>query len=174
MHQLTLTHWQSGIWKGTNTWLASQGGGADRPHFGLVGSCFVPHHPLVSYSLWLPYFGHIEDMHGFWSIWCFFLFRCFWNGRSTKLMELISNKHLSSICWIKFGYVGGRYVYFVKICMDFGPYDAFSSSNVLEMVDQQNLWNSLLISNYLLYLEWNLGMLPVDMCISWPPTPRRT
>jgi hypothetical protein len=44
-------------------------------------------------------------------------------------------------------------VYFVKICMDFGPYDAFSSSDVLEMVDQQNLWNSLLISNYLLYLE---------------------
>jgi hypothetical protein len=36
--------------------------------------------------------------------------------------------------------------------MDFGPYDDFSSSNVLEMVDQQNSWNSLVISTYLLYL----------------------
>jgi hypothetical protein len=37
--------------------------------------------------------------------------------------------------------------------MDFGPYDAFQSSNVLEMVNQQNSWNSLVISTYLLYLE---------------------
>jgi hypothetical protein len=29
----------------------------------------------------------------------------------------------------------------LKICMDFGPYDAFLSSDVLEMVDQQNSWN---------------------------------
>jgi hypothetical protein len=34
--------------------------------------------------------------------------------------------------------------------MDFGPYDAFWSSDVPEMVDQQNLWNSL--DTYLLYL----------------------
>jgi hypothetical protein len=33
----------------------------------------------------------------------------------------------------------------IKICMDFGPYDAFPSSDVPEMVDQQNLWNSLVI-----------------------------
>jgi hypothetical protein len=33
-----------------------------------LGSGFVPHHPLVSYSVTMPYFGHIEDMHGFWSI----------------------------------------------------------------------------------------------------------
>jgi hypothetical protein len=26
----------------------------------------------------------------------------------------------------------------MKICMDFGPYDIFSSSDVLEMADQQN------------------------------------
>jgi hypothetical protein len=26
----------------------------------------------------------------------------------------------------------------IKICMDFGPYGAFSSSDVPEMVDQQN------------------------------------
>jgi hypothetical protein len=37
--------------------------------------------------------------------------------------------------------------------MDFGPYDAFPSSDVAEMVDQQNSLNSLVISTYLLYLE---------------------
>jgi hypothetical protein len=37
--------------------------------------------------------------------------------------------------------------------MDFGSFDAFPSSDVPEMVDQQNLWNSLVISTYLLYLE---------------------
>jgi hypothetical protein len=37
--------------------------------------------------------------------------------------------------------------------MDFGPYGAFPSSNVSEMLDQQNMWNSLVISTYLLYLE---------------------
>jgi hypothetical protein len=36
--------------------------------------------------------------------------------------------------------------------MDFGPYDAFPSSDVLEMVDQQNFWNSLVVRTYLLYL----------------------
>jgi hypothetical protein len=41
----------------------------------------------------------------------------------------------------------------LKICMDFSPCDAFSSSDVLEMVNQQNSWNSLVISTYLLYLE---------------------
>jgi hypothetical protein len=51
----------------------------------------------------------------------------------------------------------------LKICMDFGPYDAFPSSDVPEMVDQQNLWNSLVISIYLLYLEWNVGI----SYISW-------
>jgi hypothetical protein len=37
--------------------------------------------------------------------------------------------------------------------MDFGSYGAFPSSDVIEMVDQQNMWNSLVISTYLLYLE---------------------
>jgi hypothetical protein len=36
--------------------------------------------------------------------------------------------------------------------MDFSPYDDFPSSDVPEMVDQQKLWNSLVISTYLLYL----------------------
>jgi hypothetical protein len=37
--------------------------------------------------------------------------------------------------------------------MDFGPYGVVPSSDVPEMVDQQNLWNSLVISTYLLYLK---------------------
>jgi hypothetical protein len=37
--------------------------------------------------------------------------------------------------------------------MDFGPYGAFSSSDIPEMVDQQNSWKPLVISIYLLYLE---------------------
>jgi hypothetical protein len=41
----------------------------------------------------------------------------------------------------------------MKICMVFGPYGAFSSSDVPEMVDQQNSRNSLVIDTYLLYLE---------------------
>jgi hypothetical protein len=45
----------------------------------------------------------------------------------------------------------------LKICMDFGPYDAFPSSDVPEMVDQQNSWNSLVISAYFLYLEMKFG-----------------
>jgi hypothetical protein len=40
----------------------------------------------------------------------------------------------------------------MKICMDFGPYDAFLSSDVPEMVDQQNSCNSLVIDTYHLYL----------------------
>jgi hypothetical protein len=49
--------------------------------------------------------------------------------------------------------------------MDFGPYDAFLSSDVPEMVDQQNSWNLLVISTYLLYLALNVGMLVVNICI---------
>jgi hypothetical protein len=41
----------------------------------------------------------------------------------------------------------------MKICMDFGPYDAFLSSDVPEKVNQQSSWNSLVISTYFLYLE---------------------
>jgi hypothetical protein len=37
--------------------------------------------------------------------------------------------------------------------MYFGLYDAFPSSDVPKMVNQQNSWNSLAISTYLLYLE---------------------
>jgi hypothetical protein len=61
----------------------------------------------------IPYFGHIKDVHGFWSIWSFSVIRCSWNGRSTKLMELVSNKHLSSISWMKYRYVGSKYMHFM-------------------------------------------------------------
>jgi hypothetical protein len=37
--------------------------------------------------------------------------------------------------------------------MDYGPYGAFLSSDVPEMVDQQYSWNLLVIGSYLLYLE---------------------
>jgi hypothetical protein len=49
--------------------------------------------------------------------------------------------------------------------MDFGPGDAFPSSDVPEMVDQQNSWTSLVIGTYLLYLASNVGMLAVNICI---------
>jgi hypothetical protein len=53
----------------------------------------------------------------------------------------------------------------MKICMDFDPYDAFSSSDVPKIVDQQNSWNLLVIGIYLLYLASNVGMLMVNICI---------
>jgi hypothetical protein len=40
----------------------------------------------------------------------------------------------------------------MEICVDLGPYDAFLSSDVPEMLDQQNSWNLLVIGMYLLYL----------------------
>jgi hypothetical protein len=46
MHRPSLTRWQSGIWKGVNTWPTN-------PTLARLGLSFVPHHPLVSYSLWL-------------------------------------------------------------------------------------------------------------------------
>jgi hypothetical protein len=36
--------------------------------------------------------------------------------------------------------------------MDFCRYDGFPSSDVPEMVVQQNSWNSLVISTYLVYI----------------------
>jgi hypothetical protein len=96
-------------------WPAKEVGSAS-PTLARLGSSFVPHHPLVSYSLWL-----------------------------CLILDIF------------------------KICMHFGPYDAFRSSDVPEMVYQQNSWNLLVISTYLLYLEWNVGMLVVNICILWPP-----
>jgi hypothetical protein len=61
----------------------------------------------------MPDFGYIEDMHGFWSIWYFFVIRCSWKVRSTKLVELVSNKNLSSISCMKCRSVGGKYMHFM-------------------------------------------------------------
>jgi hypothetical protein len=55
--------------------------------------------------------------------------------------------------------------------MDFPPYDAFPSSDVPEMENQQNSWNSLVISTNLRYLARNLGMMVVNICILRPPIP---
>jgi hypothetical protein len=41
----------------------------------------------------------------------------------------------------------------MRICMDFGPYGAFPSSDVPEMVDQQNSWNWLVIRTYFYILN---------------------
>jgi hypothetical protein len=41
----------------------------------------------------------------------------------------------------------------MNICMDSGPFDAFPSSDVHEMVDQQNSWDSLVISTYFYILH---------------------
>jgi hypothetical protein len=91
-----------------------QGGAASWPHFGLVGpELCATSSPHVILSVTMPYFEHIEDMHGFWSIWCFSIIRCSWNGRSTKLMEQVSNKHLYSISYMKCRYVGGKYMHFM-------------------------------------------------------------
>jgi hypothetical protein len=57
----------------------------------------------------------------------------------------------------------------IKIYMDFGPYGAFPSSDVPVMVDQQNSWNLLVTSTYLLYLQCNIGLLVVNICILLPP-----
>jgi hypothetical protein len=110
----SLTRWQSRNWNGANTWPASQGGGAGQPHFGLVGTRLcTTSSPCVILSVTIPYFGHIEDMHGFGSIWCFSIIRCSWNGRSTKVIEHISNKHLSSISCMKWKNVDGKYMHFM-------------------------------------------------------------
>jgi hypothetical protein len=111
---LALTRDENRFWKCANTWSAGQGDGAGWPHLGSVEPVlYAMSFPHVILSVTMSYFGHNEDMHGFWSIWCFFIIRCSWNGRSTKLVELISNRHLSSISWMKCRYVGGKYMYFM-------------------------------------------------------------
>jgi hypothetical protein len=39
---------------------------------------------------------------------CYSFIRHSCSDKSTKLVELVSNKHLSSISYMKFGYVGGK------------------------------------------------------------------
>jgi hypothetical protein len=111
-HCLFWTHWQNSFWKCTNAWPVGQGDVAGRPHLGLVEPvlCAMSFTHVIL-SVIMPYFGHNEDMHWFWFIWCFSIIWCSWNGRSTKLVELVSNKHLSSISWMKCRYVDGKYMH---------------------------------------------------------------
>jgi hypothetical protein len=65
------------FWKCTNTWPTGQGDVAGPPHLGSVEPvlCATSFSQFI-FSVTMPYFGHNEDMHGFWSIWCFFIIRC--------------------------------------------------------------------------------------------------
>jgi hypothetical protein len=59
----------------------------------------------------------------------------------------------------------------IKIYMDFGSYSTFPSSDVSEKVNQQNSWNLLVISTYLLYLErLQSGADWPGSLAGWPPT----
>jgi hypothetical protein len=82
------------------------------------------------------------------------------HGRPAKVMWLVGHTLARlSPCFVPHHFCMSYFLWLcfildiMKICMDFGPYGAFPSSNVPEMVDQQNLWNSLVISTFLLYLE---------------------
>jgi hypothetical protein len=111
MHTMSTWFWPK-IGYGSN--VGKHGFHEDKPHLGLVGPrLFATSSPRVILSEANPSFGHNEDMYGFWSIWCFSVIRCSWSGRSAKLLELISNRHLSSISCMKCRYVGGKYMHFI-------------------------------------------------------------
>jgi hypothetical protein len=57
------THRQNSFLKCANTWPPG------RPYLGLVEPvlCVMAFHHVIL-SVTIPYFGHNEDMHGFWSI----------------------------------------------------------------------------------------------------------
>jgi hypothetical protein len=88
--------------------------------------------PCIKLSKSTPVFGHHEDMYGFWSVWCFSVIRCSWNGRSTKLIELISNRHLFSTSCMKCRYVGTKYMHFMTAnCHHLGAPNLWSKPLVL-------------------------------------------
>jgi hypothetical protein len=75
-HRICWTHRQNIFHKCANTWPAGQGDVASRPHLGSVEPLlYATLFPRVVLSVTVPYFGHNEDMHGFWSIWCFSIIR---------------------------------------------------------------------------------------------------
>jgi hypothetical protein len=76
-HRLYWTRRKNSFWKCANIWLAGQGNVAGRPHLGSVEPvlCAMSFHHVI-FSVTMPYFGHNEDMHGFWSIWCFSVIQC--------------------------------------------------------------------------------------------------
>jgi hypothetical protein len=88
--------------------------GAGRPHLGSIGPMlFGTSSPRVILFETTPSFAHNKDMYGFWTICFLSIIRCSWNGRSTKLVELVSNRHLSSISCMKCRYVGSKYMLFM-------------------------------------------------------------
>jgi hypothetical protein len=113
-HRLWWTRRQNTFLKCAITWQVGQGDVAGQPHLGSVELVLcATSFPHVILSVTMPYFGHNEDMHGFSSIWCFSLIECSRNGRSIKLMELISNMHLCSISWMKCRYVSSKAMHFM-------------------------------------------------------------
>jgi hypothetical protein len=95
-------------------WVISLVPNPGRPHFGLVGpGLYATSSRCVILSKTTPGFVHNEDMYGFWNIWGFSVIWCSWNGRSTKLVELVSNRHLYSISCMKCRYVRGKYMQFM-------------------------------------------------------------
>jgi hypothetical protein len=75
-YRLALTHGENGFRKCANTWPVGQSDVADRPHLGSVEPVlYATSFPHVVLSVTMPYFGHNEDMHGFWSMWCFSVIR---------------------------------------------------------------------------------------------------
>jgi hypothetical protein len=85
-----------------------------------------------------------------------------WLGWARALCHVIPSCHI--ICDYALFWTYRRYAWILVHMM------LFSSSEVPEMVDQENSWNLLVISTYLLYLAWDVGMLVVNICILWPPT----
>jgi hypothetical protein len=76
-YRLTLTRGENGFWKCANTWPAGQGDVAGQPHLGSVEHVlYATSFTHVILSVTMPYFGHNEDMHRFWSIWCSSVIRC--------------------------------------------------------------------------------------------------
>jgi hypothetical protein len=81
------------------------------------------------------------------------------HGRPAKVMWPAS--HLGSVEPVLCATSFPRVIFFVTMphfghnedMHGFGPYDAFLSFDIPEMVDQQNSWNLLVISTYLLDLE---------------------
>jgi hypothetical protein len=76
-HRLFWTRRQNIFCKCDNTWPAGQGDVAGRPHIGSIETVLcTTSFPRVILSVTMPYFGHNEDMHGLWSIWCFSVIQC--------------------------------------------------------------------------------------------------
>jgi hypothetical protein len=131
--------------------------GVGRPHHRSVGpGLFTASSPsVILYETTLG-FGHHEDMYGFWSIWCFSVIWCFWNGRSTKLVKLVSNRHISSISCMKYRYVHGKYMHFLTANIS-----TMEAEYILLLKLQRKLFGS-----EILFLSWVLFLVRPVLWIS--------